>query len=100
MRAALLQGPYAFDVVDRALPGLASGEARIAIEQCGVCTSDIGFWTGKAAPLSLPAPLGHEVAGIVQEVGPDVRLQVGDRVAAWIDGGGFAEEAIVEERLS
>jgi threonine dehydrogenase-like Zn-dependent dehydrogenase len=63
-----------------------------------VCTSEVDLWLGKA-PDELPAAIGHEVAGVIEEVGPDVTtVKVGDRVAAWVVEGGFAEEALVEER--
>jgi L-iditol 2-dehydrogenase len=98
VRAAVLIEPRRVELVDRALPPVNSGQARIRIQQCGLCTSELDLWLGRA-PASLPAAIGHEIAGIVEETGPDITmLEVGDRVAAWIHDGGFAEEAIVEER--
>ncbi len=57
-----------------------TGEVRVKIEACAICHSDIhiaeGAWGG-----SLPAVYGHEAAGIVSEIGPNVKyLQVGDHV--------------------
>jgi len=99
MRAALLTDPYRIELVDRELPPLAPGQARIRIRQCGVCASELDLWAGKELD-KLPAAIGHEIAGIVEELGEDVAaLRVGDNVAAWVDGGGFAEQAIVEGRL-
>ena len=99
MKAALLTEPYRIELVDRDLAALASRQVRVRVEQCGICTSELDLWTGKALH-KLPAEIGHEVAGVVAEVGADVStLRVGDRVAAWVEGGGFAEEAVVEERF-
>ncbi|HXE45642.1 MAG TPA: alcohol dehydrogenase catalytic domain-containing protein [Conexibacter sp.] len=99
MKAAVLTEPYRIELVEQALPDLRAGQLRIRIVQCGVCASELDLWVGKA-PDKLPAPIGHEVAGVVEELGDGVTaFAVGDRVAAWVHGGGFAEQAIVEERF-
>jgi L-iditol 2-dehydrogenase len=99
MKAALLTEPYRIELVERTLPTLAPGQVRLRVDQCGICTSELDLWTGKALE-KLPAEIGHEVSGVVEEAGPDVAsLRVGDRVAAWVEGGGFAEQAVVEERF-
>lgn len=98
MKAALLTEPYHVELVDRDISAPGPGQARMRVEQCGLCTSEIDLWIGKA-PDRLPAAIGHEVAGTIEEVGADVRnVKVGERVAAWVEGGGFAEQMIVEER--
>lgn len=56
------------------------GEVKVKIAACAICHSDIlymnGGWGGK-----LPQVFGHEAAGTVEEVGPDVHsVKVGDRV--------------------
>jgi L-iditol 2-dehydrogenase len=97
MKAALLTQPFQIDIVDRDLPPVSRSQVRVRVLQCGVCTSELDMWTGKAAD-ELPVALGHEVAGTVEEIGDDVSsVQVGDHVAVWVHGGGFAEEAVVEE---
>lgn len=96
---AVLTDPFRIELVHRVLPAPGPGQVRIRMLQCGVCTSDIDLWTGKA-PDGLPAALGHEPAGIVEEVGESVTtLKPGDHVAAWVHEGGFAEQAVVEERF-
>ena len=98
MRAALLTQPFQIDIVDRELPPVSAGQVRVRVLQCGVCTSELDMWSGRAAE-KLPVALGHEVAGVVEEVGEDVgTVKVADRVAVWVHGGGFAEEVVVEER--
>ena len=56
------------------------GEVRVQVEACAICHSDVslveGAWGG-----SLPAVFGHEVAGVVQELGSGVdSVSPGDRV--------------------
>jgi L-iditol 2-dehydrogenase len=98
MRAALLTQPFQIDIVDRELPSVSGSMVRVRVLQCGVCTSELDMWSGRAAE-ELPVALGHEVAGVVKEIGEDVAtVKVADRVAVWVQGGGFAEEVVVEER--
>ncbi len=60
------------------------GDVKIAIDTVGVCGSDVHYYThGAIGPYVLREPmvLGHEAAGVVVEVGSDVKnLKVGDRV--------------------
>jgi len=99
MKAAVLTNAYEVELVDRDLGPLGPAQARLRVLECGLCTSEIDLWTGKA-PDKLPAAIGHEVAGVIEAVGDEVRaVKPGDRVAAWTEGGGFAEELIVEERF-
>ena len=59
----------------------AAGEVRVKVAAVGVCHSDINLFEGMRPTLPLPAVLGHEVSGIVAEVGAGVtRLRPGDRV--------------------
>ena len=56
--------------------------AVIAVQATGVCRSDWHAWRGHD-PVPLPMIPGHEFAGVVQSVGPEVReFAVGDRVTA------------------
>lgn len=68
-----------------ALPGLASGQARVAVSKGGICGSDLHYYRhGGFGTVRLKEPmyLGHEVAGVVTEVGPGVsNLAVGAKVA-------------------
>ncbi|MEN3151219.1 NAD(P)-dependent alcohol dehydrogenase [Neorhizobium sp. IRAMC:178] len=60
------------------------GDVKIAIDTVGVCGSDVHYYThGAIGPFVLREPmvLGHEAAGIVVEIGSEVKtLKVGDRV--------------------
>ncbi|BDR61182.1 alcohol dehydrogenase catalytic domain-containing protein [Lactobacillus xylocopicola] len=48
-----------------------SNEVLIKTVALGICHSDIEFKDGRA-PIQLPVILGHEGAGIVEKVGPNV----------------------------
>lgn len=81
MRAAVLNAigtPLAIEDLTIAEPG--TGEALVRVVAAGVCHSDLHFIEG-TYKRDLPMVLGHEVAGIVEAVGPGVTNVVrGDRV--------------------
>jgi S-(hydroxymethyl)mycothiol dehydrogenase len=62
-----------------------SREVQVRVEACGVCHSDLHVVETGGWGLKFPILLGHEGAGVVEEVGPDVTLVApGDRVViAW-----------------
>jgi acryloyl-coenzyme A reductase len=63
-------------------PRPGPGEVLIAVRACGVCYHDVINRRGSLPRTSVPAILGHEVAGVVVEVGPGVTTwNVGDRAA-------------------
>ncbi|MBO6560765.1 MAG: zinc-dependent alcohol dehydrogenase family protein [Nisaea sp.] len=60
----------------------------LKVEATGVCRSDWHGWVGHDGDIELPHVPGHELAGIVAEVGKDVtRWKVGDRVTVPFVGG-------------
>jgi aryl-alcohol dehydrogenase len=66
-----------FKLQDIVLDDLKTDELRVRIEACGICHTDIGA----QGLLAMPAVLGHEGAGIVEEVGIGVsNIAPGDRV--------------------
>jgi Zn-dependent alcohol dehydrogenase len=65
---------------DVVLAGAEAGEVIVRVEACGVCHSDLSAVDG-AYPVPLPVVLGHEAAGVVEQVGPGVvRVAPGDHV--------------------
>lgn len=68
-------------VEDREVPSPGPGELRIGVEASGLCGTDVHIVSGEY-PLAQPGvTLGHEYAGRVVEVGPDVEMfGVGDRI--------------------
>jgi 2-desacetyl-2-hydroxyethyl bacteriochlorophyllide A dehydrogenase len=67
--------------VDEGTPG--AGQVRLTVTRCGICGSDLHM---REMPERFPAGciIGHEIAGVVAELGRDVAgWRVGDRVAAY-----------------
>ena len=60
---------------------LGPHDVLIAIRYAGICHSDVHAARSEWGPTNYPFVAGHEIAGVVEEVGPDVtRHAVGDRV--------------------
>jgi S-(hydroxymethyl)glutathione dehydrogenase / alcohol dehydrogenase len=82
MRAAVLERfgePLVITDVDLAEP--RDGEVLVRLEACGVCHTDMYTASGADPSGYAPAVLGHEGAGVVEEIGPDVTsVRPGDRV--------------------
>src|SRR5271154_5944954 len=77
-----------FQIVEREIPNPGAGHVRIKVLACGVCHSDVltkeGFWPG----IQYPRVPGHEVAGVVDEVGAGVTgWKKGQRVGVGWHGG-------------
>jgi 2-desacetyl-2-hydroxyethyl bacteriochlorophyllide A dehydrogenase len=68
-------------VRDVPLPKLGDKDVLVRIKAAGICHSDVHYRAGTSAVGPLPQTLGHEIAGIVAEVGPKVTsVAVGERV--------------------
>ena len=82
MRAAVLEEfgkPLVVQEVDLAEP--KAGEVLVRLDSCGVCHTDLYTASGADPSGYAPTVLGHEGAGVVEAVGPDVTdLAVGDHV--------------------
>jgi len=77
-----------FVIVEREIPQPGPGEVRIRVQACGVCHSDIltkdGAWPG----IVYPRVPGHEVAGVIDDVGAGVTAwRKGQRVGVGWHGG-------------
>jgi len=86
--AAVPKAGADFDIVEREIPEPAPGSVRIKVQACGVCHSDAltkeGSWPG----IQYPRVPGHEVAGIVDELGEGVSAwKEGQRVGVGWHGG-------------
>ncbi|MDQ1689306.1 MAG: (R,R)-butanediol dehydrogenase / meso-butanediol dehydrogenase / diacetyl reductase [Frankiaceae bacterium] len=59
-----------------------AGWVRLRVEACGICGTDVEeYLHGPVVLRGAPLVLGHEVAGVVEEVGPDTSFAIGQRVA-------------------
>jgi alcohol dehydrogenase len=82
MKSAVVKQPNSPIVFeDRPIPEPKAGELLIKVRACGVCHSDLGVLQGLFPFGQYPIVPGHEVAGVVEKVGPGVAWpKVGDRV--------------------
>ena len=92
MRAALLVAPNRFEIRDVPRDEPRPRDVRVRVQAVGICGTDLHIVsgeanynrdsTGRAIPLAeAPQILGHEIAGVVEDVGADVHdLAPGDQV--------------------
>ena len=97
MRAAIYSdfaGPILID--ELADPEPTVDGVVIEVKASGLCRSDVHGWLGHDPDIELPMVPGHELAGIVYRVGPDVRdWSVGDRVTVpFCCGRGVCEQCL------
>ena len=77
-----------FQIVDREIPEPKRDWVRIRVQACGVCHSDSLLKEGQWPGLQYPRVPGHEVAGVVDELGPNViNWKKGQRVGVGWYGG-------------
>jgi propanol-preferring alcohol dehydrogenase len=116
-------------LVERADPHAGPGEVRVKVSTCGVCRTDLHLAEGDLAPHGSDVVPGHEIVGIVDELGAgSSRFEVGERVGVawlrhtcgvcrfcrrgdenlciaprftgWDADGGYAEYAVVDEQYA
>lgn len=85
-----------------AMPEAAPGELRVRVRAAGVQPADIARRSGEFArrgidaQAAFPQRLGHEFAGVVDQIGDGVRgYYHGQEVLGWCDGGAYAEAVTV-----
>jgi D-arabinose 1-dehydrogenase-like Zn-dependent alcohol dehydrogenase len=89
MRAAQISKAGAdLEMVERETPIPGMGRVRLKVQACGICHSDVltkeGLWPG----IQYPRVPGHEVVGIIDEVGPGVsEWKLGQRAGVGWHGG-------------
>lgn len=81
MRAAIMDAPGEMRVGDWATPSAGSDQVVVSVGAVGICAGDMYIYKGVNPYAQYPVIGGHEIAGIVAEVGSDVTgIAVGDRV--------------------
>jgi L-iditol 2-dehydrogenase len=81
MRALLLSEYKKLAVVDMPVPVIADDEVLVRVRACGVCGSDIHGYDGSTGRRIPPLVMGHEAAGVIEQVGGKVDgFAAGDRV--------------------
>jgi D-arabinose 1-dehydrogenase-like Zn-dependent alcohol dehydrogenase len=89
MRAVQVPRPAEpLDLVERGTPEPGAGSVRIRVEACGVCHSDAFTKEGQWPGIQYPRVPGHEVAGVIEALGPGVgNWKTGQRVGVGWHGG-------------
>ncbi|MGD0312591.1 MAG: zinc-dependent alcohol dehydrogenase family protein [Acidimicrobiales bacterium] len=112
--------------IEQPVPVPGPGQVRVHVRVCGVCRTDLHLAEGDLTPKHAQVVPGHEVVGLVDELGPGcVRFSLGDRVGipwlasvcgrcrfcldsrenlcvaprftGWDVDGGYAEYAVIDE---
>ena len=77
-----------FEIVERPIPEPGPGAVRIKVQACGICHSDSLTKEGHSRESSTRGFPGHEVAGVIDAVGPGVAgWEPGQRVGVGWNGG-------------
>jgi len=89
MKAAQVPKPGAdFEIVEREIPQPGARQVRVKVQACGVCHSDSLTKEGQWPGIQYPRVPGHEIAGVVDEVGAGVtEWKKGQRVGVGWHGG-------------
>lgn len=88
MKAAFVKSPFQFEVRDVPLRDITPDEVLVKIKACGVCGTDLHTARTEAKEFQ---PFGHEIAGIAEKVGANVKgIKEGDPVL--IESGSYCGE--------
>lgn len=81
MKGIVLEEVGRLRAVEREAPALAEGQAIVRIKRIGICGTDQHAYRGNQPFFTYPRMLGHELAGVIEEVGPnEAGLAQGDQV--------------------
>lgn len=97
MKSVIVKKPGGYEqleVVDMDIPKLKEGELLIKVHSAAVNRTDIITREGKVGYLENPI-LGVEISGVVTEINGKSSFSVGDRVMGLVNGGGYAEFAVM-----
>jgi D-arabinose 1-dehydrogenase-like Zn-dependent alcohol dehydrogenase len=89
MKVAQISKPGGdFEIVEREIPKPGAGQVRIKVQACGICHSDVLTKEGLLPGIQYPRVPGHEVAGVIDELGAGVsEWKMGQRVGVGWHGG-------------
>ena len=93
-RVAILEKPYSMKLARAKIPEPGDDELRIKVKYVGICGSDLEAYRGLRKPefISFPARLGHEVGGVIEKLGKNIKgLKVGQKVTCRYVWGAYAE---------
>ncbi|MBI4317985.1 MAG: alcohol dehydrogenase catalytic domain-containing protein [Chloroflexi bacterium] len=87
MKKAVIVAPGRVEIAEAPVPVPGPHQVLVRVKACGICTMDQRLFTGRDQTGLYPMLAGHEVAGIVESVGPGVLAKVvpGDHVSLGLD---------------
>jgi len=71
MKSLICNQPFEIQYIDSPKPTIEKDEVLLKIKAVGICGTDIHAYTGNQPFFSYPRILGHEICGLVEEVGAD-----------------------------
>lgn len=82
MKAVQIVKPNQLEIIDMEKPQIdQENNVLVRMLASGICGSDVGIYHGTNAAATYPRVIGHEIVGVVEEVGPGAtKVKVGDRV--------------------
>ena len=81
MNALLLTEYKKLELTDMPVPEIGPDDLLVRVKACGICGSDVHGFDGSTGRRIPPIVMGHEAAGVVAEVGANVKdFRAGDRV--------------------
>ena len=81
MKALLLKQYMQLELTDMPKPTIQADEVLVRVKACGICGSDVHGIDGSTGRRIPPLVMGHEAAGVVAEIGSEVKhFREGDRV--------------------
>lgn len=82
MKAVQIVKPEQLELIEVEKPAIDEKDnVLVRMTAAGICGSDVGIYHGTNAAATYPRIIGHEIVGVVDQVGPNVQhLKVGDRV--------------------
>ena len=82
MKAIQIVKPGELKIIDMEKPHIdEKNNILVKMRAAGICGSDVGIYHGTNAAATYPRVIGHEMVGVVEEIGSNVKkLKVGDRI--------------------
>jgi len=81
MRAAVMTSPFNIEFRDVSRPVPGPDEVLVRVKAAGICGSDVHFYDGSNPYANYPQIFGHELAGVIEEIGEEVvSCKIGERV--------------------
>jgi len=78
---AFVTQPGKVEIWEQPIPSLGEYDVKISVIATALCGSDLHIFRGAHPAVTLPVPVGHEIAGVVADVGVGVtKVKPGDRV--------------------